>query len=626
MAIVKFIAIHDHNGVDRCIKYVDDREKNMLNISQIGAFQSSDITDIDNLVDYSVNPEKTRLSRLTGCTVLVSGINCSADFAKEEFKISRVTYENSVKEKHIYREKAKDENSKKKKESIEAYHVIQSFPKEVTDPELVHHIGKLYAQRMFPHQKCLVSTHMNTKHLHNHIIVCAYETERPRKFKMNKAAITKMKMINDELSLAYGLPILSNDISDRLLNRQMEDELRRFGSGPVTDINMSVGEYQARANNKAWKAGLEDTIRDIVKRSDSWEDFTRNMDTAGWTIKETPKNITFINKERPGIRVRGATLGEEFTKEAISREQKWDAVPSLEAENSVLNSKSDSAKLRQAIYDEISALSSPGPAPLHFHIPRYTKWGRRRSDLELIFIAARPSMGKTAFALNIAQYIATRLDETVAIFSLEMSKVQLVNRLIAMESHVDSQGIRTGQLNENEWESLIEGAGVIGSSKLIIDDTPSISVSELRSKCRKYKLEHDLKIILIDYLQLMTGSGRTDSRQQEISDISRALKALARELNVPVVALSQLSRAVEKRDDKRPMLSDLRESGAIEQDADVVMFLYREDYYKKDTENKNVAEVIIAKQRNGPVGTVNLTWLPQYTQFRNLSRANISDD
>ena len=253
----------------------------------------------------------------------------------------------------------------------------------------------------------------------------------------------------------------------------------------------------------------------------------------------------------------------------------------------------------------------------------YKTSGLQPSDL--ILIAARPSMGKTAFALNIAQYIATRLNETVAIFSLEMSKVQLVNRLIAMESHVDSQGIRTGQLNENEWESLIEGAGVIGSSKLIIDDTPSISVSELRSKCRKYKLEHDLKIILIDYLQLMTGSGKTDSRQQEISDISRALKALARELNVPVVALSQLSRAVEKRDDKRPMLSDLRESGAIEQDADVVMFLYREDYYKKDTENKNVAEVIIAKQRNGPVGTVNLTWLPQYTQFRNLSRANVQE-
>ncbi len=240
---------------------------------------------------------------------------------------------------------------------------------------------------------------------------------------------------------------------------------------------------------------------------------------------------------------------------------------------------------------------------------------------DLILLAARPSMGKTAFALNIAQYLATKKNECVAIFSLEMSKEQLVNRLLSMESHVDSQSIRSGNLREEEWESLIESAGVIGKSKLIIDDTPSISTSQLRSKCRKYALEHGLKLVLIDYLQLMTaGSSRTESRQQEISEISRSLKAIARELNVPIIALSQLSRAVEKRDDKRPMLSDLRESGAIEQDADVVMFLYRDEYYNKDTEDKNVAEVIIAKQRNGPTGTVHLMWLPQYTQFRNLQR------
>ncbi len=253
----------------------------------------------------------------------------------------------------------------------------------------------------------------------------------------------------------------------------------------------------------------------------------------------------------------------------------------------------------------------------------YKTSGLQPSDL--VLIAARPSMGKTAFALNIAQYVATRGDGTTAIFSLEMSKEQLANRLLAMESHVNSQEMRTGQLSDNDWESLIEGAGVIGNSKLIIDDTPSISVAELRSKCRKYKLENDLKLIMIDYLQLMSGGGgrNSDSRQQEISDISRGLKALARELNVPVVALSQLSRAVEKRDDKRPMLSDLRESGAIEQDADVVMFLYRDDYYKKDGEVTNVAEVIIAKQRNGPTGTVQLRWVPQYTQFRNISRNDI---
>jgi replicative DNA helicase len=205
-----------------------------------------------------------------------------------------------------------------------------------------------------------------------------------------------------------------------------------------------------------------------------------------------------------------------------------------------------------------------------------------------------------------------------AIFSLEMSKEQLVNRLFSLESRVDAQALRTGNLSDADWEKLVEGAGIIGDSKLIIDDTPGISISELSSKCRKYKLEHDLKIIIIDYLQLMSGSGRGESRQQEVSDISRSLKALARELNVPVIALSQLSRAVEQRPDHRPMLSDLRESGAIEQDADMVMFIYRDDYYNKDTELKGISEIIIAKQRNGPIGTVNLAWLPQYTKFANL--------
>lgn len=248
----------------------------------------------------------------------------------------------------------------------------------------------------------------------------------------------------------------------------------------------------------------------------------------------------------------------------------------------------------------------------------YRTAGMQPSDL--ILIAARPSMGKTAFVLNIAQHVAFKLNETVAIFSLEMSKEQLVNRLFSLESRVDSQHIRTGQLSDAEWENLIESAGVIGKSNLIIDDTPGISIADLRSKCRKFKLEHNLRMIIIDYLQLMSGSGRSDSRQQEISDISRSLKALARELSVPVIALSQLSRAVEQRPDHRPMLSDLRESGAIEQDADVVMFIYRDDYYNHDTERKDIAEIIIAKQRNGPIGTVELAWLPNYTKFANLQK------
>ena len=248
----------------------------------------------------------------------------------------------------------------------------------------------------------------------------------------------------------------------------------------------------------------------------------------------------------------------------------------------------------------------------------YKTSGMHASDL--VLIAARPSMGKTAFALNIAQYMAFRKGVTVAVFSLEMSKEQLVNRLLAMESHVDSQNMRTGNLKDEDWMKLVEGADIIGKSNLIIDDTPGISISEMRSKCRKYKLEHNLGVIIIDYLQLMSGSGRRDSRQQEISEISRSLKALARELDVPVIALSQLSRAVEQRPDHRPMLSDLRESGAIEQDADVVMFIYRDDYYNKDTEKKDVAEIIIAKQRNGPIGTVELAWLPKYTQFVNMKK------
>ena len=250
----------------------------------------------------------------------------------------------------------------------------------------------------------------------------------------------------------------------------------------------------------------------------------------------------------------------------------------------------------------------------------YKTSGMQPSDF--VLIAARPSMGKTAFVLNLVDHVAVRKGLPCMIFSLEMSKEQLVNRMLAMESNVDSQKLRTGNLTDSDWDAIVEGIGVIGNSKLVIDDTPGISITELRSKCRKMKLEQGLSMIIIDYLQLMSGSGgkSSESRQQEISEISRSLKALAREMNAPVVALSQLSRACETRTDHRPMLSDLRESGAIEQDADVVMFLYRDDYYNKDTDMPNSAEVIIAKQRNGPIGTVNLLWQPEFTKFVNLEK------
>ena len=288
----------------------------------------------------------------------------------------------------------------------------------------------------------------------------------------------------------------------------------------------------------------------------------------------------------------------------------------------------DYVPIQDVVMEEISKISaaarqnssvtglSTGFADLDFKTS-----GFQPSDL--ILIAARPSMGKTAFALNIGDYMAIRQHKNVAIFSLEMSKGQLVRRLVAQEANIDAQKLRNGNLASTEWDSLIAGADMIGKSGLIIDDTPGITVPEMRSKCRRYKLEQGLDIIIIDYLQLMSGSSKrsSDSRQQEISEISRSLKGLARELNVPVVALSQLSRAVEQRPDHRPVLSDLRESGAIEQDADVVMFLYREDYYKPDTERKGIADCIIAKQRNGPLGDVELAWLPEYTKFASIERS-----
>ncbi len=242
--------------------------------------------------------------------------------------------------------------------------------------------------------------------------------------------------------------------------------------------------------------------------------------------------------------------------------------------------------------------------------------GLQKSDL--ILLAARPSMGKTAFALNIVQNAAIRGNIPTAIFSLEMSKEQLVNRMLCSEAMLDAQRMRTGELTDTDWPQLIEAMGPLSEAPIYIDDTPGISPMEIRSKCRRLKLEKGLGLIVIDYLQLMSGNGRNDSRQQEISEISRSLKAIAREMEAPVIALSQLSRACEQRADHRPMLSDLRESGAIEQDADIVAFLYRDEYYFPETEKKNQAELIIAKQRNGPTGTVNLKWFGQYTKFSSL--------
>lgn len=239
---------------------------------------------------------------------------------------------------------------------------------------------------------------------------------------------------------------------------------------------------------------------------------------------------------------------------------------------------------------------------------------------DFILVAARPSMGKTAFALNIALYAALRAQKSVAVFSLEMSKEQLAYRMLCSEANVDMLKLRTGDISEEDWIKLARAAGPMANGNIYIDDTAGISISEIRSKCRRLKLEKGLDLVIIDYLQLMSGNRRTENRQQEVSEISRGLKAIAKEIEVPVISLSQLSRAPEIRADHRPILSDLRESGSIEQDADIVMFLYRDEYYNKDTDKKNMAEVIIAKQRNGPTGSTDLAWLGQYTKFGNLDR------
>ncbi|NRD77399.1 replicative DNA helicase [Bacillus sp. BRMEA1] len=245
--------------------------------------------------------------------------------------------------------------------------------------------------------------------------------------------------------------------------------------------------------------------------------------------------------------------------------------------------------------------------------------GFQRNDL--IIVGARPSVGKTAFALNIAQNVAKNTGENVAIFSLEMGAEQLVMRLLCAEGNIDAQRLRTGSLTEEDWGKLTMAMGSLSNTGIFIDDTPGVRIADLRSKCRRLKQEHGLGMILIDYLQLILGSGRSgENRQQEVSEISRSLKQLARELKVPVIALSQLSRGVEQRQDKRPMMSDIRESGSIEQDADIVAFLYRDDYYDKESENRNIIEIIIAKQRNGPVGTVQLAFVKEYNKFVNLER------
>ncbi|CRZ35383.1 primary replicative DNA helicase [Herbinix hemicellulosilytica] len=432
----------------------------------------------------------------------------------------------------------------------------------------------------------------------------------PHSLEAERSVIGSMIMDKDAIIVASEV-IRSSDFYDQQLAILFDTMLELYNEGKPVDL-VTLQDRLKEKDVPAQLSSLE-FIRDLV---------------ASVPTSANIKYYAQIVKEKAVLR-RLIKISEEMANDCYLDKEKLDVI--LEkaekqifdiVQNRGTKEFTDIKEIVLRSIDSIEAASknqgSVTGIATGFYDLDYKTAGLQPSDL--ILIAARPSMGKTAFALNIAEYVALRSNITTAIFSLEMSQDQLVKRLLAMNSRVDSQKIRTGNLSAEEWASLMESARIIGNSNLIIDDTSAISVSELRSKCRKLKIEKNLGLVIIDYLQLMTGSKRTESRQQEISEISRALKSLAREINVPVIALSQLSRAVEQRIDKRPMLSDLRESGAIEQDADVVIFIYRDDYYNHDTKEPGVSEIIIGKQRNGPTGTVKLAWQAQYTKFANLER------
>ncbi|MDO4487585.1 MAG: replicative DNA helicase [Eubacteriales bacterium] len=355
---------------------------------------------------------------------------------------------------------------------------------------------------------------------------------------------------------------------------QSADFVRDIFDCEPTSVN--IKSYAEIVKNKSLERRLIKTCGDIAKRCYDDTDDTETI------LADTESKIF----------------------ELLKKENQTDYIPIDEIALNVYNKIQEAARNK----DHITGI------PTGFTDLDDRTSGLQRSDL--IILAARPSMGKTAFALNILEHVGIKKNKPTMIFSLEMSEESLVNRLFAMDSGIDAQSLRNGNLLDSDWARLLETTERIGNSNIIIDATPGIRVSELRSKARKVKLERGLDMIVIDYLQLMSGTGKSgENRQQEVSEISRSLKAIARELQCPVIALSQLSRACESRPDKRPMLSDLRESGGIEQDADVVMFLYRDEYYNPDSEKKGEAELIIAKQRNGPTGTIELLWQPQTTRF-----------
>ncbi|MGN0383623.1 MAG: replicative DNA helicase [Eubacterium sp.] len=432
----------------------------------------------------------------------------------------------------------------------------------------------------------------------------------PHSTEAEKAVIGSMIMDKDAIEVALEL-ISSEDFYGKQYSVLFKAMTELYDEGKAVDL--------ITIKNKL----AEDSVPDEVISMDFVREILASVPTSA-NVKQYAKIVYDKSMLRRAIKI-----NDEISMECYNGGEKMENIMD-DMEKKVFNllqkrGAGEYTPIRQIVLnalDKVEAASKNAGSitgvATGFRDLDYMLSGLQPSDF--ILVAARPSMGKTALILNMAENIAIKKGIPVAMFSLEMSKEQLVNRLLAQHSMVDSQKIRTGKLIDEEWDKLIKSADAVGNSGIIIDDTPSISMSELRSKARKYKLEKDIQVILIDYIQLMRGNAKIDSRQQEVSEISRSLKALARELNIPIVVLSQLNRAVESRPDKRPMLSDLRESGAIEQDADVVMFIYRDDYYNKESEEKGVSEIIIAKQRNGPVGTAKLAWMPEITKFGNLQK------
>ena len=421
-----------------------------------------------------------------------------------------------------------------------------------------------------------------------------------------------------------GKRILSNGTSKgiKYIGKHIWNYHSNNGDKKKNKDKIDISDYESVKNKKICLISPNNIFNDLSNGEESDEE--KNIE-----IKCSPKHYAQIVREKARLRS-FIKVSEEMSGAAyLDKEDTGELFQRAEAEFFRLfqeRSTGDMTPIGEVVVKAIqnveSAYKNRGAVTgiaTGFLDLDYKTAGLQPSDL--ILIAARPSMGKTAFVLNLASHIAVKNKIPTAVFSLEMNAVQLANRLLAMHSGVDAQKIRTGNLEDSNWNDLVNSARVLGESALMIDDTPGISIQELRSKCRKMKLEKNLQLVIIDYLQLMSGGKNSDSRQQQVSEISRSLKALAREINCPVIALSQLSREVEKRDDKRPILSDLRDSGAIEQDADVVMFLYRDEYYHKNTDKAGITEVIIGKQRQGPIGTVELGWVANLTRFVNLDRS-----